>query len=46
MFRHVHGLGADEYVSLAWAYGRELIGRSQFDRLMKKLLKNNILQRT
>jgi len=45
-FRHVHGLGADDYVSLAWAYGRELIGQRTFDRLMIRLLKCGILERT
>ena len=45
-FRHVHGQGADEFVSLSWAYGRELIGRRNFDRLMKLLLKANVLERT
>ena len=34
-FRHVHGQTADEFVSLSWAYGRELVGRSRFDRLMR-----------
>ena len=45
-FRHVHGQTADEFVSLSWAYGRELIGRSRFDRLMRLLLKANVLERT
>ncbi len=45
-FRHVHGQGADEFVSLSWAYGRELIGQRRFDRLMGLLLKGNILERT
>ena len=45
-FRHVHGQGADEFVSLSWAYGRELIGKRNFDRLMGLLLKTNILERT
>jgi hypothetical protein len=45
-FRHVHGQTADEFVSLSWAYGRELIGRSRFDRLMRLLLKAKILERT
>ena len=46
VFRHVHGLGADDYISFAWAYGRELIGQRTFDRLMNRLLKNGILERT
>jgi hypothetical protein len=45
-FRHVHGQGADEYVSLAWDYGRELVGDRQFDKLMRLLLKGNVLERT
>ena len=45
-FRHVHGQGADEFVSLSWAYGRELVGQRGFDRLMGLLLRNNILKRT
>jgi hypothetical protein len=45
-FRHVHGQGADEYVSLAWDYGRELVGDRQFDKLMRLLLRQNILERT
>jgi len=45
-FRHVHGQGADEYVSLAWDYGRELVGDRQFDKLMRLLLRQNVLERT
>ena len=45
-FRHVHGQGKDEYVSLSWAYGRELVGQRKFDRLMKILLDAKILERT
>ena len=45
-FRHVHGQAADGFVSLSWAYGRELVGDRQFDKLMRLLLKANILERT
>jgi hypothetical protein len=45
-FRHVHGQGADEFVSLSWTYGRELVGQRGFDRLMGRLLKANVLERT
>ncbi len=45
-FRHVHGQAADEFVSLSWAYGRELVGDRQFDKLMRLLLKANVLERT
>ena len=45
-FRHVHGQTADEFVSLSWAYGRELVGDRQFDKLMRLLLKANVLERT
>jgi len=45
-FRHIHGQSADEFVSLSWAYGRELIGQRTFDRLMNRLLRNGILERT
>ena len=33
-------------LSLSWAYGRELVGDRQFDKLMHLLLKANILERT
>ena len=45
-FRHVHGQGADEFVSLSWAYGRELIGKRNFDEMMRRLLKANVLEQT
>ena len=45
-FRHVHGQGADEYVSFSWAYGRELVGQRKFDRMMNVLLEVNVLERT
>ncbi len=45
-FRHVHGQAADEFVSLSWAYGRKLVGDRQFDKLMRLLLKANVLERT
>ena len=45
-FRHVHGQGADEFVSLSWAYGRELIGQRQVRPADGALLKANVLERT
>ena len=45
-FRHIHGQGADEFVSLSWDHGRKLLGKRKFDSLMRLLLKNGILERT
>ncbi len=46
LFRHVHGQGADEFVSLSWDYGRQLLGMTKFDKVMRLLLKSGILERT
>ena len=40
------GKGPNEFVSLSWDYGRELVGQYRFDRLMRLLLRSNILERT
>ena len=46
LFRHVHGQGEDEFVSLSWDYGRQLLGMTKFDKVMRLLLKSGILERT
>jgi hypothetical protein len=46
LFRHVHGQGADEFVSLSWDYGRQLLGMTKFDKVMRLLLKSGILECT
>jgi hypothetical protein len=45
-FRHIHGQGADEFVSLSWDHGRKLLGKRKFDSLMRKLIRLGILERT